>query len=93
MTRVDIHIYVMNMPFLSSSEAKNECEATNKIYFSRFTRRNKWHIHYINLNFLFIIYNFKPGRFLYYMMSYKFAHYIILMVILHNVPCQPKLKP
>ena len=41
------------MPFISSSEAKM------RITFSRFTRRNKWHIHSKNFNILFIIYNFK----------------------------------
>ena len=49
----DIQIFGMNMPFISSSEGKN----------AYFTRRNKWHIHSKNLNFLFIIYSFKRGKF------------------------------
>ena len=44
------------MPFISSSETKN-------LYFFCFTRGSKRHIHDKNLNFIFIIYNFKRGRF------------------------------
>ena len=49
------------MPFISSSEAKNAYFM--KYTFSRFTGLNKWHIHSKNLNFLFIICNFKRDRF------------------------------
>ena len=35
-----------------------------KYTFSRYMRWNKWHIHSKNLNFLFIVYNFKLNRFL-----------------------------
>ena len=56
----DIQIFGMNMPFISSSEAKNAYFMSG---FSRFTRWNKWHIHDKKLNFLFIIYNFKQDRF------------------------------
>ena len=68
----DIQVFGMNMPFISSSEAKNAYfmsgEATNEIRrmkytFSRFMRWNKWHIHSKHLNFLLIIYNFKRDRY------------------------------
>ena len=35
-----------------------------KSTFSRLARSNKWHIHEKNLNFLFIIYNFKRDIFI-----------------------------
>ena len=40
------------------------CFTTHEICIFRFTRWNKWHIHSKNLNFLFIIYNFKQDIFL-----------------------------
>ena len=47
----------MNMPFISSSEAKNAYfmsgEATNEIYFFRFMRWNKWYIHDKKFDFSF----------------------------------------
>ena len=38
-------------------------EATNEIYIFSLHEMKKWHIHDKNLNFLFIIYNFKRNRF------------------------------
>ena len=60
--------------------------------YSPFTIWNKWYILSKNLNFLFIIYNFKRDTFLYFrhMTSYMFAYNVILMMTLHNVPCRPK---
>ena len=51
----------MNMPFITSSEAKNAYFMSGEV--SRNTRLNKWHIRGKNLNFIFIIYNFKRGRY------------------------------
>ena len=50
------------------------------------------YIHDKNFNFLFIIYIYiytilSVTDFLYYMRSYTFTHYIILMMTLHFVPC------
>ena len=45
-----------------------------------------------NLNFLFIIYNFKRDRFLHLMTSNTFAHYVILIMTLHNVQCRHRLR-
>ena len=61
---MDNQIFGMNTTFISSSEAKNAYFM--KYSFSCFMRCNKslkWHIHEKNLNFLFIIYNFKCDRF------------------------------
>ena len=77
---INIQIFWMNTSFISSREVR-------KKYFCifRFTRWNKWHIQGQNLNYLFIIYNFKRDRFLAIKTSYTIAHYVILMMTLHNV--------
>ena len=50
-----IQIFVMNMPFISSREARKYIFATHEICTFRFTRWNKWHIHSKNLNILYIL--------------------------------------
>ena len=53
----------MNMPFISSSEAKNAYFMSGEAYIFSLHEFEKWHIHDKNLIFLFITNNFKRDRF------------------------------
>ena len=55
-----IQIFGMNMPFISSREARKcifHSWPRMKYTFSRFTRWNKWHIHSKDLNILYVLKN------------------------------------
>ena len=67
------------------TEVKNASSKSGETKFVIFMTKN-WF-------FFLLCIIFSVTDFLYYITSYTFVHYVILMMALHYVPCRSKLKP